>query len=29
MNLTKEQLGTLLIVLGQDSNHRIALKVGW
>jgi len=28
MNLTKEQLGTLLIVLGQDSNHRIALKVG-
>lgn len=28
MNLTKEQLGTLLIVLGQDSNHQIALKVG-
>jgi len=28
MNLKPEELGTLLIVLGQDSQQRIALKVG-
>jgi RAMP superfamily len=28
MNLSKAELGTLLIVLGQDSNYYMALKVG-
>ncbi|PSB01550.1 RAMP superfamily CRISPR-associated protein [Merismopedia glauca] len=28
MNLTKAELGTLLIVLGQDKNNNFALKVG-
>ncbi|NJL64359.1 MAG: CRISPR-associated protein [Methylacidiphilales bacterium] len=27
-NLKPEELGTLLIILGQDKNHQIALKVG-